>query len=597
MSDASLSHTYAAQVARLNENQRQALLEPGNTVVLAGPGSGKTATLVLRIAKLLDEIPAPRGLACLTYGTEAAKEFESRLQTLGFSKGGRLFMGTVHAFCLAHILRPFGWRLGNDFDTYEVASDTEVSRARQDGLDAADINEDQQWWGSKLSAFRQIVTIEPGRKDEFDDRLTTVSKAYLRALRAAKRIDFDDIVLLSLKLVREHEHVRSILAAKYPWLVVDEYQDLGLPLHRIVTTLIEQAGARVFVVGDPDQSIYGFNGARPEYLDELAARGDVKTVQLRINYRCRQKIIDASLHILQPGVERGFNAAHKPDIPDGEVVFHSCNAGLEQQADTVVAHIETLIDSGVKPGDIAILSPRWDDLTSFVERLEGTSIPYRIARGNHYRATQMTEWVEDLARWCAGGWRTGRPRLRELFMTWDRIRQSCRSQGLKRETLEHRIGLYEILSAARHPDLEVQQWFARVDQKLQLRALIADADQIPSRVRYDAHELAAMIRVMETSHQSIAEFSGLARDKVVLQSIHGSKGLEYTAIFIPALEQGVLPRAFGDRREARRLFYVALTRARREVHLLWSGYWHTAKGRRRDDGPSIFLSELAERLQ
>lgn len=143
----------------------------------------------------------------------------------------------------------------------------------------------------------------------------------------------------------------------------------------------------------------------------------------------------------------------------------------------------------------------------------------------------------------------------------------------------------------------MRQWFTQIDQRLGLRALISDAESIPARVRYDARELEAMIRVMEASPQPIVEFSGLSRDKVVLHSIHGSKGLEYTAVFIPALEQGVLPTSFGDGREARRLFYVAVTRARREVHLLWSGFWHTTRGYRRDDGPSIFLGELAKRLQ
>src|SRR3954469_9844969 len=101
---------YGFSVRRLNRAQREALFEEGNTVLLAGPGSGKTATLVLKIARLLDEIPEPRGLACLTYGNEAAREFESRLGKLGIRKGGRLFTGTVHSFCLAHVLRPFAAR-------------------------------------------------------------------------------------------------------------------------------------------------------------------------------------------------------------------------------------------------------------------------------------------------------------------------------------------------------------------------------------------------------------------------------------------------------------------------------------------------------
>lgn len=505
-------------------------------------------------------------------------------------------MGTVHAFCLLHVLGPFGWRLGASFGAYEVASEREMADARQSGLDAANINEDQRWWTSKLSTYRQIVKTQPARRHEFDDRLPTVAAAYRRALRAAKRIDFDDIVLLSLKLIEEHEHVRRVLVAKFPWFVVDEYQDLGYPLHRIVTALVD-AGVQVFVVGDPDQSIYGFNGARPEFLDAMAARADMETVRLRINYRCRQQIIDTSLHVLQPESEREFSAIVDPDAPEGEIVLHECGDGLEQQADVAILRIEELLAAGVKPGDIGILGPRWDDLAPFMRRLGETAIPFRLARGNQYKATRLTEWVEDMARWCAGGWMMGSPRLRHLFATWDSILRSCRAQERKTNTLEERVLLYRVVSGARRPELPVKDWFVHIDDGLGLSALVANAERIPPRFRHDIRELKNMIAAMVASSQSIAEFSGISRDKVVLQTIHGSKGLEYTAVFIPALEEGVLPRTSGDDREARRLFYVALTRARHEVHLLWSGFWHTAKGYRRDDGPSRFLDEIVKRLE
>jgi DNA helicase-2/ATP-dependent DNA helicase PcrA len=600
MPDRAHEGAYLREVGKLNGSQREALLEPGNTVVLAGPGSGKTATLVLKIARLLDEIPAPRGVACLTYGNEAAREFEARLGALGVRRSSRLFTGTVHAFCLAHVLRPFASRLpgrGRLFAEFEVAGDEETARAREKGLDAAGVNEPESWWSAKLSAYRRVVLIDPSKKDEFDDRLPVVAEGYRKALREARLIDFDDIVIASLKLIETDEHVRRVLVAKFPWFVIDEYQDLGLALHRIVMILMDQAHIGVFAVGDPDQSIYGFTGARPEFFDALANRKDVRRVNLELNYRCRQEIIDASLHILQPEQERGFQAAPTDEPETGDIIFHECPTGLAQQAAETVARVEELVAAGVLPGEVGILTTRWQDQVEFQQRLDAQAIPYRIARGPTYKATPLTMWIENMAAWCAGGWHRGSPRLAELFATWESTLVTCRGERRDRQNLTARITLYQLLRSLREPRLPVGTWLNAIDGVLELRRLAADVTSAPVRVRHDLRELGVLLRSLDKSPQPIDEFSGIARDKVVLQSIHGSKGLQYTAIFIPALEAGVLPRYGDDPREARRLFYVAITRARREVHLLWSGFWYTAKGQLRSKGPSHLLLELGGRLR
>ncbi len=586
--------SYATAVDALNERQRDALQETGNTVVLAGPGSGKTETLVLKIATLLDETKAPRGVACLTYGNEAAREFEARLARLGVRTGGRLFTGTVHSFCLTNVLRPFARRLQAklaQLAEFDIASDDDAAHARQEGLDTAGVDESGAWWGAKISAFRQTMAVAAERQDEFDDRLPAIVAGYEAGLRKRHRLDFDDIVIVALRLIESDSHVRAVLEAKYPWLVVDEYQDLGLPLHKIVLSLMK-TGVRVFAVGDPDQSIYGFTGARPEYLDALAKRKDVTSVRLGLNYRSHQSIIDASLHVLQPADERGFKAAKDGNPGDGEIVFHNCPEGLGQQASTAVGRIRTLLDAGLPPGEVGILAARWQDLKEFEEQLAAEGIPYRALRSRTYKATPLTTWVESAAAWCAGGWRVGRPRLADLFATWDRIAIACRSESHNERFLTRRIAFHRALRSLRDPSLEVGAWLTKLDSALGLTDLALGAERVPLRMRHDVRELARLLETLKSARLPIEEFSGLARNKVVLQSIHGSKGLEYTVIFLPALEGGVLPRWGEDERETRRLFYVAITRARREVHLLWSGFFLTAKGDRRDSGPSPFLSEL-----
>lgn len=594
-----IGKTFQEAVAALNPRQREAFDEHGNTVLLAGPGSGKTATLVLKVARLLDEVPPPRGTACLTYGNEAAREFERRLRGYGIRSGGRLFTGTVHSFCLAHILRPFASRLGPThryLATSEIANDADLKCAREAGLAAAGLHEPELWWRSQLEEYRKLALVEPSFAAGLDARLPSISQGYEAHLRELGRIDFDDIVNGSLLLVTEHEHVRQALVAKYPWFVIDEYQDLGLALHRMVEVLLDRTDAKVFAVGDPDQSIYKFSGARPEFLDELARRPGVRPLRLEWNYRCRQKIIDASLHVLQPEEARNFLSAQEGD-EQGEIVFRHCPKGLDEQAGYVVAQIRERINDGVPLGEIGIFAKRWGDLAACETALAGAGIPYRMVRGRGYRATPLTQWVERMARWCAGGWCSGEPRMGDLFTMWERFSRALPASSGTNGDLAGRVKLYKALSGLRVPTMTVAEWIGAVDAALGLGA-VGSNPNVPIRLRYDASELSTMLASLVTgdvAEQTIADFTGIEQDKVILQSLHSSKGLEYTIVFMLALEDGIIPQYKEDVRDARRLFYVGMTRARREVHLLWSGFYYTAKGISKK-GHSPFLPELYKRL-
>lgn len=595
------SKTYQAALEELNPRQREAFARSENTVLLAGPGSGKTATLVLKVARLLDDIPAPRGVACLTYGNEAAQEFEGRLRDYGVRSGGRLFTGTVHSFCLAHVLRPFAHLLDAEhlyLAASEIASDGELDEARQKGLDFAAINEQGGWWKSKIEAYRKLAILAPEFASDLDDRLPRVAEGYARHLRGLNRIDFDDIVLGSLLLLRDHTHVRRALWAKYPWFVVDEYQDLGLPLHRIVTTLVESAGVKVFAVGDPDQSIYNFNGARPEFLGELATRDDFRPIRLELNYRCRQKIIDASLHVLQPDEPRGFLSAAEGD-ERGEIVFKRCRGGLGEQAAYVLSRTQELLAAGVPAGEIGVFAKRWTDLAPCEELLRSAGVPFRVVRGREYKWTPLTALVDGMVAWCAGGWRIGSPRMTEVFASWQRLSSACRGMSARSDDLAERVRLYKVLSALRDPEMTVGEWIKAVDSAMGLSAMGTALVGVTVRMRHDVHELGRMVASLagaDVAGQTLAEFAGIDRQKLVLQSLHSSKGREYTVVFILALEDGVIPQYKEDQRDARRLFYVGMTRARQEVNLLYSGFFVTAKRLRRDDGPSPLLRELWKRL-
>jgi len=253
----------------LNDQQRQAVLHDDHTVVVAGPGSGKTATLVTKVAHLLDsEIDDPFAVACLTYNNDTVREIAMRLRVLGCSQGRRLLIGTVHSFCLGAVLRPFAHlvpELGRP--DASVLSGPSAARLLDQALDIEGHNDTAYWFATRLGLIRKALAL--GKSLEpFDERDVTVARRYQQLLVEAHAIDFDGMVFDALAIIESDAVIRDLLAARYPWLCVDEYQDLGGVLHRIVLALAT-AGVKIFAVGDADQTVYDFAGADPRYLREL----------------------------------------------------------------------------------------------------------------------------------------------------------------------------------------------------------------------------------------------------------------------------------------------------------------------------------------
>jgi DNA helicase II / ATP-dependent DNA helicase PcrA len=300
---------YRGAVDELKRNAEQwtAFESKGNCVTLAGPGSGKTKVLTAKLARmLLEDVRSPRGAACVTFNNECARELERRLALLGMADRPNVFVGTLHSFCLRFVIRSLGRFLGGEVPLpIRIASERVQRKAFDDAVAAMRIRgEDLRL---DLDRFRRTAIDRVVGRDGWepgDGGLTDLCLEYERRIRGSGHIDFDDIVLLSVRAVEGNEFVRRCLRARFPILLVDEYQDLGVPLHRLVLQLCFASGVRLFAVGDPDQSIYGFTGARPDLLRDLAGRGDVESVVLHTNYRSGRRIVAACGHAI--GCSRKF---------------------------------------------------------------------------------------------------------------------------------------------------------------------------------------------------------------------------------------------------------------------------------------------------
>jgi len=588
----------AAGELKKNREQWRAYESKGHCVVLAGPGSGKTKVLTVKLARLIsEEIAPPRGVACLTYNSECVKELTGRLARLGIRNSRNVFVGTVHSFCLKTVVLPYGRMGGLDLpDPLRIAMPSDSERLFSQAKDRiVGINERPEEWRRRCDRYRRTFLDRnaPEWRSQ-DSQCADMIEDYERRLRAAGFIDFDDMVLLGLRLIETHAWVRKVLTARYPALVVDEYQDLGLTLHRLVTSLCfgTEHHCRLFAVGDPDQSIYSFTGAQPELLRALAEDQRVEKVHLRLNYRSRSNIVSASEVAL--GEQRGYEAASG----DGGIIdFHRCKDGLSHQVKHACEQlIPTVLASGVARnlGEIAILyrDKKQGDVAAEVAGTVGLGF-IRVDANAPYRSSPMTTWMECCAAWCTGGWRAGEPGLSDLLARWRSFNGATASD---KENLDRSRELVRFLFSNRDTTDPLGVWLKYFYDSC-LKAAFERAPLLGD----EAVKVVGILSLCEPGKKlagwSVVQFGGQGGtpNHLNLMTFHSAKGLEFDVVFMVGLDQGVIP-GYGEtcavsKREPRRLFYVGLTRARYEVHMLYSG-WRDSPYGRKTDGPSEFLLEV-----
>ena len=600
MPSRSVSAAYLGQAADLagNPGQQAAYDSIGHCVVLAGPGSGKTKTLVLKLARILaEDVRAPRGAACITYSQECARELTRRLERLGLREASNLFIGTVHGFCLRHLLMPYGRLAGLPLPfpltmATQRQSDQLVKRA---GDRLFGVN--HPWKPMDLGRHRRSVLDRTADEWEAEAELAAWTDAYEAELRRAGLIDFDDLIVSGQKLIAEHDWVLPLVQAKFPVLAVDEYQDLGVALDRIVRRLAFEGDVRLFAVGDPDQSIYGFTGADGALLTELAERDDVERVQLQLNYRSAARIVSASEMAL--GEARGYESSDP--ARQAVIAFVPCDDGLEGQAAHAVAEIvpaALAAKPGRSLGDIAVLYKDFRAGNVVADAASAAGYDYvRVDNAAPYRKVALTSWIEDCAAWCAGGWREGRPQLRGLLDRWRSFRRARGSEAQVRVEAQR---LTALLWSLREDEAPARDFVAAIRAGM-LDALMAAEPGLADQREQVERMSVALAGGGALADLDLASLGGRDGSPLHLNllTLHSAKGCEYDVVIMLGLDLGSLPwrgETPAKLRESRRLFYVGLTRARDEVHMLYSGFVDTPRGRMHF-GRSPFLDELEARME
>ena len=592
MSEATL-YLKAAEDLRENPGQLDAYESAGHCVVLAGPGSGKTKTLTVKLARMLaEDVHEPRGVACITYNNECARELEIRLASLGVQPNSRVFIGTVHSFSLTQIVLPYakpaGLNLPDDLKVASVRQQKAVmERAYERSIGGRD-NPHERW---RLPMDRYRRSILNRSSDEWrtsNPILAKLVETYEAELRRNHLIDFDDMPLLALQALIGHKWIRKAILAKFPVLAVDEYQDLGRALHKMVMGLCFSTGIRLFAVGDMDQSIYGFTGANPELLQRLSTRQDVQTIRLPFNYRCGSRIVTASVYAL--GEDRGYQA---PDgAAEGTIYFHPMRQDYAAQANQLFTNI--LPDAmnrvpELQLGQVAILYQAAYIGNDIANAAEAHGFEFVRIDGNalYPRYSRVMRWTELCAIWSCGGWRTGEPRFSRIIADATRVFTDVFVSDEQKTSFQN--SLVQFLWNKKNADESVYNWLKEFRADI-LGDLFDASVQLADEADIVDSFIAKLAPGKQAEGMTLGQFSGQGQgtNQITLSTLHSAKGREFRVVFLFGMDQGRVPR-FNARereiREARRLFFVGFTRAEEELHIIYSAM-----------KPSPFVLEVSAKL-
>jgi DNA helicase-2/ATP-dependent DNA helicase PcrA len=571
---------------RTNAAQWQAFSTEGHCVVTAPPGSGKTKLLTTRLAEdFLTTIPAPYGAACITLTNASADELATRLKHLGVQQRSTLFVGTVHSFALRGIIKPFAAVAGrSDLRGRRIATkrqirgamETAISQVYPGGADTRNV-------ASTVNYYRKLA--DPAALAQAHANIQAVYELFDAALAAIGAIDFDGMISAAVSLVLDNDPIRQVLQSRYRAFYVDEYQDLAPSLDRLVRAICLDGTdhSRLFAVGDPDQAIYGWTGTRADLLESLITLEGITPVRLTTNYRSGEDIIALSQRALQRVVEVvGVT-------PGGTVTAHECAEGFHEQVSTGLDFIRMAVEEGIPLHEILVACPTNDDCLKFEAAAVAAGIACSVS-GGEYDVSMSTGLVEQIAGWCAGGHASGEQVLGDLLTRW----RACLSDRWQRNKAPR---FMEVLLRYRDQPQE------RALRLLETLLALGIGDALEQQGLTDEHNAlasmeAALSAVGELAGSSIGELALRARtkDRVFITTNSSSKGLEAEWVIMVGLDEGKVPN-FNSRnpeqlREERQKFYVCLTRARRRVVLLYSGFPEWKNGPGRAAGPSRYLRDL-----
>ncbi|MFZ2187342.1 MAG: UvrD-helicase domain-containing protein [Candidatus Moraniibacteriota bacterium] len=640
----------------LNPEQLRAVLTTeGPVLILAGAGSGKTKTLTHRIAYLIDEKKvAPNTILAVTFTNKAAGEMRERIEALlaqseAAEYGGLVlpqYIGTFHNIC-CRILRREIEALGYD-KRFNILDSQDQESLVKKAMKALEIDPDQMRPRSLLDAISRAKNAFVDEKQYalqagsyYEETVAKVYAHYQNALRTQNALDFDDLIMLTVKLFQEHPDVLEKYQKAFQYIMVDEYQDTNYPQYLLVHLLAKKHN-NIFVIGDDYQSIYGWRQADiRNILNFEKDYAEAAVITLDRNYRSTQIILDAATGI----IEKNVNQRHKKlwtDIETGELIT-LCPAEDEEAEARFVAETIAREHAADRPyGHFAVLYRTNAQSRIIEEMFLRHSIRYRVVGGlKFYQRKEIKDMIAyvrllenprdtlaleriinepkrglgkaTLEKWIQYGKEAGV----DLFDAGYKL--TTDNSGLretKTKAIRDFIDIFLRLRAEmdRRTEMRFPELLDKVSKESGYFSSLADGTTEGETRQENVQELLSVakkysdIALNEALHRFLEEVAlssdtdeiSKESDEVHVMTIHSSKGLEFPVVFILGLEEGIFPHSRStlspqELEEERRLMYVGLTRAKEKIYLLYTEQ-RTIFGATQVNPPSRFLQEIPNHL-
>lgn len=656
--------TFAPDIDCLNPDQREAVEHPGGPMlVFAGAGSGKTRVITCRIAKLIGEGVRPQRILAVTFTNKAAREMKERIQKMVGEAARDLWMGTFHSIS-ARMLRIDGKAIGLDpnFVIYDDADQMGLIREIFKAKNIDDKSIQPRAVLAEISSAKEKLKTPEGYEEHatgfFERIVAQIFHSYSSLLRKANALDFDDLLMMSVRLLEQRQEVLDKYQDRFLHVLVDEYQDVNYAQYQFVR-LISGKHRNVMVVGDDDQSIYAWRGADVSLILRFGSDyPDAKIFKLQQNYRSTQNILTAAHEVIRHNRSRADKRLWTQNAEGAKISV--TQAGTEHDEAMMVAE-SVLSDTRTgrrSYGDMAVLYRTNAQSRVIEEAFLTLRIPHVLVGGQRFYERKE---IKDMLSYLRLVWNenddtairrvineptrgVGKTTLQQIEETaarrsltlWCALKDQELQAGLPKKTLggirsfiasieEARDMISSALSPPPNPrpqrqtNLREGAFVTPIMQFLMqssgyVDALKADRSEESISRLENLQELITVTQEYDASAEepSLGEFLesvslvadidtlGEGGEAVTLMTLHSAKGLEFPVVYMIGMEEGVFPHARSlvsdaELEEERRLCYVGMTRAKEELHLLHA-HRRALYGQPSFNKASRFLSDIPSEL-